>query len=148
MHGAKGAPAISTDEDLFRRLVHQDRSICFGITLTGLSAPTAAHIHRGRRGKNGPILITLSAPSGGNPGTSGGCVDAAPELLSDIRRHPRRYYANVHTDEFPDGAVRGQLFQPTRSHTDDPARTLPRANPSPFGLSRPRVLQDERDSLA
>ena len=99
----------------FSAIVHDGRTICFGITVTGIATPTAAHIHKGKRGKNGPIVVTLSTQSGGNPGASSGCVDGDPALLSDIRKRSRRYYVNVHTGDFPDGALRGQLFHPTGS---------------------------------
>jgi hypothetical protein len=99
----------------FAALIHKDQKFCFGITVTGIGTPIAAHIHKGKRGKNGPIVIPLTAPSTGDPGASSGCVDADASLLADIRKHPRRYYANVHTTDFPGGAVRGQLFQPKRN---------------------------------
>ncbi|HKF81003.1 MAG TPA: CHRD domain-containing protein [Thermoleophilaceae bacterium] len=35
-------------------------------------------------------------------------VDSA--LLAAIKRNPHKYYINVHTTEFTNGAVRGQLF--------------------------------------
>jgi hypothetical protein len=85
--------------------------LCYGLTVQGISAPVAAHIHKAKRNKNGPIVIPLTPPSSGDPGTSSGCASADAALLRDIRKHPRRYYANVHTADFPGGAVRGQLFK-------------------------------------
>jgi hypothetical protein len=38
-----------------------------------------------------------------------GCVAASPDLIAAIRANPENYYVNVHTPEFPEGAVRGQL---------------------------------------
>lgn len=38
-----------------------------------------------------------------------GCVEVDRKLLDAIRSEPEKYYLNVHTAEFPDGAVRGQL---------------------------------------
>jgi hypothetical protein len=38
-----------------------------------------------------------------------GCVDVDRDLLNAIRKRPEQYYVNVHTREFPEGAVRGQL---------------------------------------
>jgi hypothetical protein len=40
---------------------------------------------------------------------SGGCVSAARDLIKTIRMNPSNYYVNVHTTDFPDGAIRGQL---------------------------------------
>jgi CHRD domain len=51
-----------------------------------------------------------SLPESGNPGSSAGCTDVSRSLIRQIRRNPGRFYVNVHTADFPDGAVRGQLF--------------------------------------
>ena len=88
--------------------------LCFGITVTNLDTPTAAHIHKGRRNQNGPIVVPLTQPNAGDPGASSGCVTVDTTLAQDILKHPRQYYANVHTSTFPNGAARGQLFR--KSH--------------------------------
>jgi hypothetical protein len=108
--GKKGAGDLD-GRGGFSGLIHDDDTFCFGITVTGLDTPILAHIHKGTRKQNGPIVITLTPPSGGNPGASSGCVSADPTLLADIRKHPRKYYANVHTNTFTGGAVRGQLVR-------------------------------------
>jgi hypothetical protein len=85
-------------------------TVCFGISVTGVGTPTAAHIHRGKRNQNGPIVIPFTAPTSGDPGASSGCVSGlSTSLVSELRRKPHRFYVNVHTSEFPGGAVRGQL---------------------------------------
>ncbi|GAA5061657.1 hypothetical protein HNP84_005875 [Thermocatellispora tengchongensis] len=38
-----------------------------------------------------------------------GIVRSDAGLLADIAKSPKKWYANLHTGEFPDGAVRGQL---------------------------------------
>jgi hypothetical protein len=85
--------------------------VCWGITSRNITeVPIAAHIHQGKRSVNGPIVVTLSPPLPGDPGASSGCQTEDAELLEDIQRHPKRYYVNVHTTDFPGGAIRGQLF--------------------------------------
>jgi hypothetical protein len=86
--------------------------VCFGLTVTNIAQPVAAHIHRGRRSQNGPVEVTFVPPTSGDPGASSGCVppDRDPDVAQEILRHPRRFYVNVHTADFPGGAVRGQLF--------------------------------------
>jgi hypothetical protein len=90
--------------------------LCFGITVKNLgAAPTAAHIHGpARPNQNAGIVVALSPPSGPDPGASSGCVTVDPAIAQAIRRNPRKYYANVHTEQFPAGAVRGQLGQKAR----------------------------------
>jgi hypothetical protein len=86
--------------------------LCFGITVEKLGTPVAAHVHKAGPKAPGPVVIPLVAPSSGDPGTSSGCVTADPALLANIIAHPHQYYVNVHTSEYPAGAVRGQLFHP------------------------------------
>ena len=83
--------------------------LCFGITVTNLDTPTAAHIHKARRNQNGDVVVPLTQPSAGDPGASSGCVTIDPALGAAILKNPHKYYANVHTTAFPNGAVRGQL---------------------------------------
>ena len=89
----------------------EGNQLCFGIVVRNLdTAPNAAHVHRGRPSVNGPIVIPLTRPDGGDPGSSSGCTDISSSLARQIRRNPSRFYVNVHTEDFPGGAVRGQLF--------------------------------------
>jgi len=45
-----------------------------------------------------------------------GCVPADRKTVREIGKNPERYYLNVVNDEFPVGAVRGQLAPPPRSN--------------------------------
>jgi hypothetical protein len=80
-------------------------------------APRAAHIHQGRRGENGPVVVNLAWPEGGQAadclsvGDTRGGRPVFPTGVTprDIFANPEGFYVNVHNDEFPAGAVRGQL---------------------------------------
>ena len=87
--------------------------LCYALTVTAITAPTAAHIHNAAAGVNCAIVVPLAPPATGNPGTSSGCVAVAAGLLTLIRVNAANYYVNVHTGGaggFPNGAIRGQLF--------------------------------------
>ena len=84
--------------------------LCYGLTVTKIDKPTAAHIHKGNAGTNGAIVVNLSPPSAGNPGASSGCVSVPASTLTQIQNDPSGFYVNVHNSEFPNGAIRGQLF--------------------------------------
>jgi hypothetical protein len=88
--------------------------LCFGVTVTNLDTPTAAHIHAGRRNQSNPPLVTLTQPATGDPGAASGCVTVDPTIAQAILKNPHKYYFNVHTAAFPNGAVRGQLAR--KSH--------------------------------
>jgi hypothetical protein len=102
--------------------VIDESTICYGLTLKDLGdgdAPAAAHIHRGRIDENGPVVIELKAPKEGDPGWGGGCTQVDPAVLERLQRSPVKYYVNIHSGAFKDGALRGQLawtrwFQPVR----------------------------------
>lgn len=80
--------------------------VCFDIAVQNIGTITAAHIHHGAAGVNGPVVVNF------NPAVNGlnNCVsDIDPDLIKAIRQNPQDYYVNVHTAEFRGGAVRGQL---------------------------------------
>ena len=85
--------------------------LCFGITVRNIGDPLAAHIHRGGPKVAGDIVVPLEPiPDSGDPGASAGCVPVTSGQAAAILKNPHRFYANVHTEAFPGGAVRGQLF--------------------------------------
>lgn len=79
--------------------------LCYTLTAGKMAKPTAAHIHTGAAGVNGPPVVTIDVT-----GASGDeCVAVEPEVLKPIVANPAGYYVNVHNAEFPAGAIRGQL---------------------------------------
>jgi hypothetical protein len=80
-------------------------TICYALTVRNIEPAVGAHIHEAPVGVAGPIVAHLQLPS---PTSSSGCVtDRA--LARDIVRNPADYYVNVHTADYPAGAVRGQV---------------------------------------
>lgn len=83
-------------------------SVCATWDLVGIDAATAAHIHAGTAGVAGAVVVTLPTPEA--DGTGGDCVSGQDVgVLQAIVDNPAAYYVNVHTDAFPNGAIRGQL---------------------------------------
>jgi CHRD domain len=70
--------------------------------LTGRAV--AAHIHRGQRGRSGPVIVALCAPcrSGAR-----GSAEVSAAVLSALEAG--RAYVNVHTRRNPGGEIRGQI---------------------------------------
>jgi hypothetical protein len=113
--------------------VDGDRNtICYIVRVEGIGelheAPgngRMAHIHRGARGSNGPVVVTIAWPQDGR---SADCIsesrilpNGAPAFARDpatgaplatateVLTNPEGFYINVHNAEYPGGAVRGQL---------------------------------------
>jgi hypothetical protein len=83
--------------------------LCYKLTVSGFKLPaTAAHIHAGKAGKNGPIVVPFPKPPAAN-GKSSGCTTVKSSLPKAITGHPTSYYVNVHSTAYPGGAVRGQV---------------------------------------
>ncbi len=86
------------------------RAVCIeGAALLGGpdDAPTGAHIHAGRVDQNGPVEVTLPTP--GTDGFLDGCVEADRTTVNAIEADRAAHYVNVHSSDYPAGAMRGQL---------------------------------------
>lgn len=83
--------------------------LCWQLTASDILLPaTSAHIHRAAPGARGGVVLPLTAPSAS--GVAVGCAEGvSADLLQEILREPAAFYVNVHTTDYPAGAVRGQL---------------------------------------
>lgn len=81
--------------------------VCYRVAVTNLTPAIAAHIHRAPAGTSGNVVVPLHTPSAS--GQASGCTAAARSLVAAMLAKPANFYVNVHTKEFPGGAVRGQL---------------------------------------
>lgn len=90
------------------RLTRGEGRLCYQLTANAVTLPaSAAHIHVGAAGIAGGIVVPLSPPDA--TGASSGCVGVSRALGANILDNPAGYYVNVHTADYPSGAVRGQL---------------------------------------
>jgi len=78
---------------------------CYSLWGDNIGTPTMAHLHSGVAGVNGPLVVTLDVTGKEDDA----CIAVDKEKLDPIVATPSAFYINIHTAEFPDGAVRGQL---------------------------------------
>ncbi len=78
---------------------------CFTLWAEKVMKPTMAHVHVGVAGVDGKPVATLEITGK----DSDACIAMEPSLIKEIVANPAGYYVNVHTADFPKGAVRGQL---------------------------------------
>lgn len=83
-------------------------TIDYSLLVNGLTNPTAAHIHSGVFGVAGPIVVPLN-PTFGAGCATGSVAGVSSTLIDQILANPSAFYVNVHSTEFSDGAIRGQL---------------------------------------
>jgi Cu/Zn superoxide dismutase len=149
LSGDNEVPPVNTDATGRIRLVvnSQQDPLDYQISLSNLNGiVTGAHIHSGGSGTNGPIVANLnvhgtfaSASAGGGGGgsastsTSTGGTIASADLkgplagkqISDLIKliEDDKAYVNVHTDQNPDGEIRGQLAPSTNEEIDTSTST-------------------------
>jgi hypothetical protein len=96
------------------------------------------HIHNGKIGANGPVVINTGI-SGSNPimtTTGGGSInkeieirpgDGAFDFMRGLVENPENYYVNIHTTQFPGGVIRAQLARETYHYkaSMSPANEVP-----------------------
>lgn len=82
--------------------------VCFTLTWASIDQVIGAHIHQGAAGTDGAIVVALLEGTAG-PAAATGCVKTKAKTAKQIAKSPGDFYVNIHTGEFPAGAIRGQL---------------------------------------
>jgi len=79
--------------------IHSGSVVCWRFAhLHGFLNATVAHIHAGRTGKSGTIVVPLSTGA-----------HLHHQVVKAIEDNPAAYYVNIHSLKYPAGAVRAQL---------------------------------------
>ena len=124
LSGNEEVPPVQTDATGSAEFTapHFD-NIGYSVNVSNIDKVTAAHIHSGKVGENGPIVVTLfktetpsAEPINGNL-ASGNITNAnlegpmAGKTLIDLNKSMElgETYVNVHTQENPNGEIRGQI---------------------------------------
>ncbi|MGX1883599.1 CHRD domain-containing protein [Streptomyces sp. NPDC055287] len=132
----QGGPAAGDKDGAALEFVKVEGStVSFAVKWRGTGKPTALHLHQGPKGVNGGVKIDFTRQLGKGEGkamgegkakgegegggksrarTATGSVEVADAaVLKALTSDPTSFYANLHTAEFPGGAVRGQFHRVT-----------------------------------
>lgn len=108
LKGSAEVPPVSTAATGSGQVtVLPDHTVSGSIKVSGMT-PTMAHIHEAAAGQNGPPIIPLTKT--GNDGF----VVPADARLSDAQYASYvagKLYVNVHSAQYPNGELRGQLLR-------------------------------------
>ena len=98
--------------------------ISYWVNVTGIKKINQAHIHNGTEGQNGDIVVTLTKNKSAKGNESPPNIGFSGNITKDDLQGPLKgkeisdlvklmsdggAYANVHTDKYPKGAIRGQI---------------------------------------
>lgn len=120
--------------------------IDYTVSVKNINDITEAHLHEGKPGENGEVVVWLY-PEGPPPSTikgpingvlAQGSIDAARlvgplkgRTIQDLvdEMNAGNIYVNVHTEAHPDGEIRGQLQAQSASEQGAPMAAPGQANP-------------------
>jgi CHRD domain len=121
LSGKEEVPSNESPSTGFAWVKITDDKIGYEVNVTDMDKVNAAHIHLAEAGKNGPVVLTLF--KGGPTEQVNGTVGEANVTASNLEGPMKgkdvmdlvtamkngTTYVNVHTTDFPDGEIRGQL---------------------------------------
>lgn len=120
LSGENEVPSVDTEAsgEFEMELDEEGESADYELSAEDIEGVTAAHIHMGSEGENGDIVVPLETDGLNDGEASEGTFDAGDlegplegQEMSDLIEliEDGEAYVNVHTEENPDGEIRGQL---------------------------------------
>lgn len=104
--GIQEVPSVSTTATGTGSFTLTGNGLQYDITVQNLtSSLTAAHFHLGNSGTSGPVIQAITFSGNRSTGTWTGITNEQRSALLS-----RGIYVNVHTTNYPDGEIRGQLL--------------------------------------
>jgi hypothetical protein len=118
LSGSEEVPPVQTEATGVAEFIPGEDSVAYSVNATNIQGVTAGHIHLGERGENGPIVVTLfKYDSPMNEVSETGTITAdklegplAGKQLTDLGAAAANgtLYVNIHTEQNPNGEIRGQ----------------------------------------
>jgi CHRD domain len=122
--GSEEVPPVQTEATGIAEFIPMGMdSVDYSVNATNIQGVTAGHIHLGAKGENGPVVVTLfkyDTPM--NEVSENGTITAdklegplAGKQISDLATAGGNgsLYVNIHTEQNPNGEIRGQGGNPT-----------------------------------
>ena len=118
LSGGEEVPPVQTAATGVAEFIPGEDSVAYSVNATNIEGATAGHLHLGKQGENGPVVVTLfKYDSPMNEVSESGTFTAdklegplAGKELSDlaIAGANASLYVNIHTEQNPNGEIRGQ----------------------------------------
>ncbi len=131
LEGEFEVPPIDTDASGITMVKEMQDSIWYMINVSSIDNITAAHIHSGNQGDNGPIVASLFSSDIPAENINGTLVQGnitakmlkgplLGEQLSELvlGMQENSTYVNIHTADHPDGEIRGQIMPADLTHAE------------------------------
>ncbi|MGH2428337.1 MAG: CHRD domain-containing protein [Candidatus Limnocylindria bacterium] len=108
-------------------------SVCWELSSENITPVLQSHIHVGADGESGRVVVALNIR--GFESSHNGCRDNQDAaVLQAIVDDPDGHYVNLHTEDYPAGAIRGQLGGSDAAIPDTAASPSVRRHAGPGAL--------------
>jgi hypothetical protein len=123
LSGQEEVPKVDTQATgmaEFTPVIPTNETVDFNLNATGIQGVTQGHIHSGAVGENGPVVVTLFNFDTPQDTVSENGTITADMLEGDMQgmtiadlitaMKDGNTYVNFHTEQNPDGEIRGQIM--------------------------------------